>query len=259
VDFFYWGGPVYCKTAKDLKWLRPTKVMCNPQEGASNSSYFYSLGKDPLEKLLRKSGLSADKVRSIGFGGFSAFHQFLNPMLKIPEVCKRVDYVHLADACFQGVGATKPHGGYVAFAKRAANGDARMTITTNGPWGKDISYMGPSGSKYEGRQFNLISGAKCIEMVWQAAVGRLIESDADVPPGVPRPQKIFREGQLFWFHYESGLKDPHGGHTNQLAQPYMQMYGVPWMGSDRNVLADCGTAAVFAALGYLGVKSFLEK
>lgn len=262
MDFFYWGGPVYCKQANNLVWERPTKVLCNPQEGSSNSTAFYGLGSDPLGALFRKAGLDPSSVGSIGFGGFSAFHQFLNPALKLPEVCNRVDYVHLADACFQGAGSTQPHTGYVAFAKRAVAGSARMTITTNGPWGKDISYSGPTGSKYEGQQFNLISGAKCIELVWRAVVGEPVESSADVPPGVPSPQRIFRKGELYWFHYESGLKDPHGDHANLLAQPYMQMYGVPWMAGSRGMFKldpmSLFVGAVFAAAGWLGVRHFLE-
>lgn len=262
-DFFFWGGPVYCKQANNLIWRRPTKIMCRPQEGASNSSFFSSLGSDPLGRLLDKSGLSLAKVGSIGFGGFSAFHQFLNPMLKIPEACQRIDYVHLADACFQGSAATTPHTGYAAFARRAAAGQARMTITTNGPWGKSISYSGPKGSKYEGKQFNLISGAKCIELVWRGVVGAPVDSSADIPAGIPKPQRVFRKGELYWFHYESGLKDAHGDHANQLAQPYMQMYGVPWMGGERGSRlgssSDLIVAAVFAALGWLGVNSVLEK
>lgn len=262
-DFFFWGGPVYCKQANALVWKRPTKVMCHPQEGASNSSFFHSLGADPLGRLLESSGLSKAEVGSIGFGGFSAFHQFLNPMLKIPEVCERVNYVHLADACFQGAGATSAHTGYAAFARRAVGGQARMTITTNGPWGKNISYTGPAGTKYEGQEFNLISGAKCIELVWRQVVGEPIESTADVPKGIPKPQKIFRKGQLYWFHYESGLKDPHGDHANLLAQPYMQLYGVPWMAggglTGRIRTGGLAVSAIFAALGWLGVNLFLEK
>lgn len=257
-DFFYWGGPVYCKQAKNLEWLRPTKVLCNPQEGSSNSTAFYGLGSDPLGALFRKAGLDPAQVGSIGFGGFSAFHQFLNPLLKIPAACERVDYVHLADSCFQGAGATSPHTGYVAFAKRAVAGKARMTVTTNGPWGKAISYTGDG--KYAGQKFNLTSGAQCFELVWRAAAGELVGS-AEAPTGIPQPTKTFRKGELYWFHYESGLGDPHGDHANVLAQSYMQKYGVPWMGGERGLsIGDpksIAVGAIFAVLGWMGVRWYL--
>jgi hypothetical protein len=250
-DFFYWGGPVYCKQADNLAWQRPTKVFCHPLEGSSNGAFFSQLGADPLTALLTKAGLDPASVGSVGFGGFSAFHGFLNPMLAIPAVCERTNYVHLADACFGGAGATEPKSGFLAFAKRAVAGKARMTVTTNGPWGKDISYMGPEGSKYAGQQFNLTSGAKCFQAVWDAAAGSL-GGDPEPPAGIPAPARAYRKGELYWWHYETGLKDPHGGHVTTLAQPIMQMYGVPWMASPSagfgvNWLA----AAAGGVLGYL--------
>jgi hypothetical protein len=191
-------------------------------------------------------------VGSIGFGGFSAFHGFLNPMLASPGVAERTTYVHLADACFSGAGATEPKSGYLAFARRAVAGQARMTVTTNGPWGKDISYSGPADSKYAGQQFNLTSGAKCFQAVWDAVTGGSYGGDPEVPPGLPPPARAYRKGELYWWHYDSGLKDPHGGHVTTLSQPIMQMYGVPWManpssGSSVNWLA----GAAGAMLGYL--------
>lgn len=229
-DFFYWGGPVYCSTAEKLAWERPTKVLCKPLEGSSNGAFFSTLGADPVGSLLAKAGVT--ERGSIGFGGFSAFHGFLDPLLQAQA--DQVDYVHLADACFQGAGATAAKKGLLAFAKRAVAGKARMTVTTNGPWDQDISYWGPAGSKYEGTKFSLTSGAKCFGNVWREAVGSLAEASADIPAGVPKPDRIFRAGELYWFHYEGkGVKDPHGWHTNELARPFMQLYGVPWMAGHR--------------------------
>lgn len=244
-DFFYWGGPVYCSTAEKLTWERPTTLMCKPLEGSSNRSFFSTLGSDPISSLLSKSGVS--ERASVGFGGFSAFHGFLDPLLQAQA--DQVDYVHLADACFQGSGATAPKKGLLAFAKRAVAGKARMTVTTNGPWDKDIHYWGPAGSKYEGVEFSLTSGAKCFGNVWREATGGKGEGIADVPPGVPQPSRIFRAGELYWFHYEgSGVKDPHGWHTNELARPYMQMYGVPWMAGHRGGMGSMSGPALGVAL-----------
>jgi hypothetical protein len=266
MDFFYWGGPVYCKQANELKWERKTKVFCNPQEGMSNQAYFLRLGKDPLNTLLRKAKLDPKEVQSIGFGGFSAYHQLINPMLKIPENCNRIDYVHLADACFMGPNPKKPKTGFACFAKRAVNGDCRMTATTNGPWGKPISYWGPKGSKYEGVFFNLSSGAQCFEQVWKAAAGDLV-GDPEVPPGVPPPTRAYKKGELYWFHYEKGFGkagNPHGGHVGILSTPYMQMYGVPWMAGHRGFLGGLDSSGlmvggIFAALGYLGMNYYQDK
>lgn len=257
-DFFYWGGPVYCKQATGLVWQRETKVFCNPLEGSNNGAYFSTLGPDPIGKLLAKNGVV--QRGSIGFGGFSAFHGFLDPLLKVQA--DQVDYVHLADACFQGAGATAAKSGFLLFAKRAVAGQARMTVTTNGPWDKDISYWGPAGSQYEGRQFNLTSGAKCFHNVWREATGDQGPSSAEIPAGVPAPDKVFRAGELYWFHYESSrFKDSHGAHANELAQPFMQHYGVPWMAGNRGGLlpglgggaGGISPAALIGAMAVLGL------
>jgi hypothetical protein len=212
-----------------------------------------------LDTLLAKAGLDPKNVGSIGFGGFSAYHQFLNPLLQVPGVADRVDYVHLADACFSQPNPTEAKKGFLLLAKRAVAGKARMTVTTNGPWGKSISYSGPKGSKYEGRQFNLSSGAQCFEQVWRAAAGEL-SGIAEVPKGIAQPTRAYKKGELYWFHYETGLSDPHGDHARQLAEPIMQMYGVPWMAGHRGLQLDMKgllVGSVFAGAGYLGYKYFL--
>ncbi|MHC4617164.1 MAG: hypothetical protein ACYTEQ_05355 [Planctomycetota bacterium] len=256
MDFFYWGGPVYCTQANNLKWERPTKVFCNPQGGIANQNYYYGLKGGtgtPLDNLLKRAKLDPATVGSIGFGGFSAFHQFLNPLLKEPEDNKRVDYVHLSDACFQGYLASKPHAGFLAFGKRAVAGAARMTVTTNGPWGQNIRYS------HAGHDYHLTSGGKCFKLVWDA-LGVSSRGEPDVPPGIPPPDKAFRAGQLYWFHYEQGGRaDSHGYHVRELAQPIMQFYGVPWMGGQRGLVAlpslswpRVAVAGAFAAVGYFG-------
>lgn len=250
MDFFYWGGPVYCSTMDKVEWQRPTKVYCKPLTGSENGAFFYGSLKgsgDPLGTLLAKAGVP--EPGSVGFAGFSAFHGFMEPMLQAAS--DRIDYVHLADACFSGAGSTTAKPGFVAFAKRAASGAARMTITTNGPWGKDIHYS------HAGKSYDLTSGAKCIEAVWKAAVGNMSQADAKVPPGVSKPDRIFREGELYWFHYESGLGDPHGDHANKLAAPYVQLYGAPWMGGERGGLVEgkkLVVGSIFTALGFAGAR-----
>lgn len=257
-DFFYWGGPVYCSTIEQVKWRRETDVFCNPQEGSSNRAFFDSLGSDPLQNLLAKAGVP--KPASVGLAGFSAFHGFASPLLEVAG--DRVDYVHLADACFQGAGATEPKAGLAKFAARAVAGKARMTVTTNGPWDKDISYWGPAGSKYEGTKFSLTSGAKCFHNVWRAVTGDAGASDAQLPADVPAPDRVFRKGQLYWFHYEGrGQADPHGWHANTLAAPFIQLYGVPWMAGERPVGAAAGSAAkvvaAMAAVAAAGLGGYL--
>jgi hypothetical protein len=253
-DFFYWGGPVYCSTAKKIVWERPTEVLCKPLEGSSNNAFYHTLGPDPIAKLLSKAGVT--ERGSIGFGGFSAFHGFLSPLLD--KFSDQVDYVHLADACFQGAGATTAKSSYVKFGRRAIAGQARMTVTTNGPWDKDIHYWGPKGSKYDGVKFSLTSGAKCFHNVWKELTGDAAQTSVELPAGVPQPDRTFRKGELYWFHYEgTGQKDPHGWHVNELATPYIQKYGVPWMAGHRGVLggAGAGKAAVVGGLALLAALS----
>ncbi len=228
-DFMYFGGPVYCSTIKKVAWKRPTEILCKPLEGSSNRRFYDTLGPDPIGKLLQKANVT--NPGSIGFAGFTAFHGFLSPILE--KFSDRVDYVHLADACFQGAGATGAKIGFANFARRAIEGKARMTVTTNGPWDQDIHYSGPAGSKYEGTRFDLTSGAKCFHNVWREVTGDAPPADAEVPPGVVRPDRIFKKGELYWFHYDGkGVKDPHGWHVNELAAPYIQLYGVPWMAGE---------------------------
>jgi hypothetical protein len=240
MNLFYWGGPVYCKTANEIAWVVPTTVVCNPKEGSSNRAYFDSVRSDPIADVLKKSKQQSYDRR--GFGGFSAFHGYMDPVLQ--EHHEKIDYVHLADACFQGAGATAGKKGFVLFARRAAQGQARLTMTTNGPWDKDISYMGPAGSKYEGQRFNLTSGAKCIHNVWREAFGQEpVPVSLETPASVPRPDKIFKNGECYWFHYEGkGVKDPHGWHVNTLAAPYIQMFGAPWMGRVESPFSRPGSA-----------------
>lgn len=249
-DFFYWGGPVYCSTAEKIQWQRPTRVYCHPLEGSSNGAFFSTLGSDPVTTLLSKAG--ASDAQSVGFGGFSAFHGFLDPLLQAQA--DRVDYVHLADACFSGAGSTTAKKGFLAFARRAASGQARMTVTTNGPWEKDIHYWGGKGTKYEGVEFSLTSGARCFSNVWREAIGSPAsaqDSSPAIPDGVPKPDRVFRAGELYWFHYEgTGQKDPHGWHANTLALPYMQLYGVPWMAGDRSSASGEGPFSLPPTVGF---------
>jgi len=248
-DLLVWGGPVYAKTAQSVTWGAPTKVLTLARDGSQASAALYQQlsAKDGFAwaELARRAGIDPAQLGSLGLAGFSAFHGLANPMLASPIDRERVCYVHLADACFSGAGATAPKSGYLAFALDAVRGDALLVATTNGPFGEDIHYC------YEETCYDLTSGAKCIAAVWDAA---LRETGADVrrpevPPGVPTPTNAWQMGNFLWFHYESLPGDPHGAHANQLAAPYMQFFGAPWM-ADRTypgMRTESSTAAKLAA------------
>jgi hypothetical protein len=195
--------------------------------------------------MCERAKISPEELGNLGIGGFSAFHGFANAFLKNAEDYSRCAYVHLADACFLGAGATSPHAGYAKFATDAAMGlsGKMMTATTNGPWGKPLSYSWDYGNG-DVVNFNLTSGAQCFELVWnEATKGGLNVSTPETPPGMPPPDRAMRVGNLIWLHYEkmvSGLPkpcggeySPHGWHVVALATPMMSHFGAPWMADVR--------------------------
>lgn len=247
MDLMAFGGPAGPCYAQKVGWLRPTTVLSVSAGSARNTStdqaavYSGLAARDGYawKAMCEKAKVAPADLGSLGIGGFSAFHGFANAFLKNPQDSAKCSYVHLADACFQGAGATTPHAGYLAFAKKAVSGSKLMTVTTNGPWGKALSYSWtyPEGDTVK---FNLTSGAQCFELVWNAAAGAGINvAVPEIPPGVPQPTKAIRVGNLIWCHYEQmtpGLAAPcggeysqHGWHVVALATPFMQHYGAPWM------------------------------
>jgi hypothetical protein len=233
MDLMCWFGPVYCSTLDAVRWERPTYVWCHPLEGASNVTYASQLTSagngSPLNALLataereaHQKGVpfDAETVGSVGMGGFSAAHQLMNPILKVPGDRARISYVHLADSCFLGAGATNPHEGYAQFAAEAMRGQKTMSITSHGPRG-DIHYSGPDGHKYD-----LTSGSSCVQLFWDAAHNLAGGSDSrpSIPRGLPTPTAAHQIGNCTWLEY-----DPwdHGEHANKFAAPCVQAFGVP--------------------------------
>jgi len=261
MDLMAFGGPAGPCYAQQVAWQRPTQVLSVSAGTERNTStdqaavYAALAAQDGYawKAMCSKAGIDPADLGNLGIGGFSAFHGFANAMLENPIDAAKCCYVHLADACFLGAGATTPHQGYAAFAKKAALGidNKLMVATTNGPWGKDLSYSYtyPEGDTVS---FNLTSGAECFNLVWNAAVSAdMSVSVPDVPPGIPTPTRAMRVGNLLWFHYETmtaGLPHPcggeytqHGWHCVALATPFMQMYGAPWMaGQQGGLMAGLG-------------------
>jgi len=234
MDVVFWGGPVYCNTLDNIRWERPTKIVCVQAEGSTNNATLYT-SRGSLEALVDVS------LGRVGLAGFSAFHGFARAVLASQDR-DRVDYLHLADACFEGAGATQPFAEFLWFANEAVAGRRRMTITTNGPWGQDIHYS------YGGTNYDLTSGAKCVQLFWDLVVPQGEALPASVPDGLPQPTKAQRYGELYWFHYEKG---GHAWHANELAAPIIQAYGAPWLarGTEGDMgatfKADCSDAIVW--------------
>jgi len=253
MDLMAFGGPAGPCYAQKVAWQRETKVLSVAAGTAKNTStdqaavYQALSARDGYawKAMAQKAGIDPGALGNLGIGGFSAFHGFANSLLKNPTDFDRCCYAHLADACFLGAGATSPHQGYANFATKAAAGvgGKMMTATTNGPWGKPLSYSWDYGNG-DVAHFSLTSGAQCFELVWNAAVGAGVGvSVPETPPGMPPPDKAMRMGNLVWFHYEkmvSGLPkpcggeySPHGWHVVALATPMMSYYGAPWMADVR--------------------------
>jgi hypothetical protein len=262
-----------------VAWRRPTAVLSVSAGTPRNTSdeqygvYAWLAARDGYawKQMAEKAKINPAELGSLGIAGFSAFHGFANGFLKNPVDAARCCYVHLADACFLGAGATKPHEGYAKFATEAAlgKGDKLMVATTNGPWGKPLEYSYDYGDPSGPVHFSLTSGAQCFELTWNAAMAAVggKPSKPEVPPGLPEPSRSFRVGNLIWLHYETmtkGLPNPckgeytlHGWHVSALATPLMQYYGAPWMAGERGgalsapggstaKLVVAGAAAVFA-------------
>ena len=258
-DVMVWAGPINCDTLDKVQWQRPTTVFCKQLEGASNDAYGAKLiaTGDPIKALLADAKF-AGVPGALGLSGFSAAHEWLSPVLAVAG--EAVSYVHLADSCFQGAGATVGKPGYVAYAKLAAAGKVRMTITSNGAnFDEDIHYKGPAGSKYENTNFDLTCGSKCVRNFIREAVGDVSEVPFDLPPGIPAPVHMFRKGELYWAAYPDTIaKDPHGFHITLVA-PFVNMYGAPWLaGSRGGILGGLGltsnqkAALLLAAVGIGG-------
>jgi hypothetical protein len=228
---------VYAKQAEAVVWERPTKVLTVPRDGSSANAAAYAqfAAADGFAwaALARKAGIDPNALGSLGIGGFSAFHGAGNAMLANAEDRARVCYAHLADACFSGASGSAPSppkSGYLAFAREAVAGDKLLVATTNGPWGKDIHYCWDYGDSRGNVCYDLTSGAKCIQAVWEEAVGNSAVKTPDVPPGAPPPTNAYQCGNFLWFHYEdgAGTGDPHGVHAS-MATAYIQYFGAPWM------------------------------
>lgn len=230
-DLVIWGGPVFADTLKPVQWLRPTKVWAHPLEGQSNAAFWEQLkatGK-PLETILSMAKMT-EYPGAIGLAGFSAAHEFMSDL--VGAVGDRIAALHLADSCFQGAGAATGKVGYVSYAKLAAAGKVRMTVTSNGEdQNADIHYKGPAGSKYENTTFDLTSGTKCVRNVVRDAFGGdLPETSFNLPADLPyRPIRMYKKGEFRWLVYpNSTTADPHGVHI-KLAVPLIQAYMAPWL------------------------------
>lgn len=260
VDLLYFGGPILSRTFDNIEWRRPTKVLPVPRDGMANNAYFFSLPEPKVDALFAAAGIAPEDQGSFAMTGFSAAHSFMNPMLKTAEGLARTEFVLLQDSCFLGEAATEPHQGYVEFAKLAMAGKKRMVATSNGPAGANIAYSGPDGTQYR-----LTSGAKCVQMFWDAATGSAEGEPVAAPPGAPEPTFGKRIGELYFFHYETAPKgeNPHSWHSTVLSPFYMQEFGVPWMAGERPGFSFPGStryvaAVAGAALGYWAARELLK-
>jgi len=249
-DLLIWGGPVYCSTADKVEWLNPTVISCKSLTGTANGDYYFSLkGQGSALDAIIAKAMAGEQPENIGIAGFSAFHNFANPMLKDDTDRSRIAYIHLADACFDGVGATSPKQGYLAAAIEAIQGDKLMVSTTSGVPGVNVTY-----SKGGGGTFTHKNGHDSFKLVWDAALEATGASEVDLElPDLPAaPVWAKRAGNLIWLSYEQTIK--HEDHANLIAVPLMNYFGAPWMqGRDRPTWKE----KVFGALPLLVVAAIV--
>jgi len=245
MDFLYWGGPVYCDPAAKLKYERPTYVFCNPRSGQDNAAYYQTLlagpGATPLDNLLLRAEKAARRasvpfvaaeVGAIGIAGFSAFHAFANPLLKVAEDRARIAYVQLTDACFLGPGATKPHGGFAAYAAEAVRGEPKlMVVSTHGPRGI-IRY------EHAGKKYELSSGSSSFQLAWDAAAAGTVPVTPSPLEDIEPATASRQAGGLIWYEYDS---HDHGWQANVLGPAMLRQFAVPWLA--RGSITPCGSGA----------------
>lgn len=205
-----------------IEWLEPTNVYAAPRAGSeANRAVYQQLAQRDgfaWKALCERVGIAPSDDVHFGLVGFSAFHGFASSWLANPEDRSRTRYVHLADACFMGAGATKPFSSFAAYAELAMRMQARMVVTSNGPWGKDIHY------EYQGKKYDLTSGAKCVKLFWDAALKQtgVEEETIEALALVREPTRCVRAGAADWYHYESL---GHAIHVHELMVGYVQAFG----------------------------------
>jgi hypothetical protein len=221
----YWGGPAYCKTIGEVAWPEGTKTCCKPATGQANRTIYDSLGGKGIDGLVRLCGNEPAAFDLVGIAGFSAFHNLANPLLKEPASRERISFVHLADACFTGAGATAPHAGFAAFAAEAAVGKKLMVATTSGVPGQNVTYKDPNS----GNKVTHANGSDSFKLVWESALkatGQRVDA-VEAFQGLPVPVVAQRMGNLWWLDYQG--TQSHENHANVLAAPLMTALAVSWM------------------------------
>jgi len=272
-NLLYWGGPVTGSQPNAVDWGAPTKIVTVGENGSeANASRAAALiqagGGCGWKALAKKAGLAPEEVGSFGIAGFSAFHGAAREFSRSDCDFSRISYIHLADACFMGAGASKPYEALLRFARAAVDpGSGKLMVaTTNGPWDQALHYS------HAGTNYDLTSGAQCFRLIWNAATaGKSISTSVSLPPGLPAPTLAQRCGNLIWLHYEPKGSDSHGYHVHVLATPLMQWFGAPWMRGERpssglpipvGMPTDLGSVlagAAAAVLGFLGFRWFRRR
>jgi hypothetical protein len=261
-NLLYWGGPVTTAQPSAVEWQVPTKIVCLARDGSeANAAAYAELARAhgyAFPAIAEIAGLDPAAVGSFGIAGFSAFGGFANRLLSNAEDFSHTSFVGLFDACFLGAGATEPHAGYARFAEQAASGARKlMVVTSNGPWDQPLHYCWDYGPPRGRVCYNLTSGAQCVRLFWENAVGARQVVRPTLPASLPEPTLAQQVGNLIWLHYEPAGKDPHGFHVHTLATPLLSWYASPWMAegiypgsptsSASKWLAAAGGAAAVAA------------
>jgi hypothetical protein len=231
-DFFFVGGPMRSTTIDSVNWAEPTQLYNKPIDGsaANQSFYFTSLagrGEPGIDVLIRMAHLEPSAVKSVGIGGFSAFHGLANELLKEPESRKRINVVYLADACFGGTAPKEPKQGYFAYATEAFKRNKLMIATTSGQAGVPVTYT------YEGRTVTHGSGHDCVRQLYEAVQSAVPRTERvpELPLGLPEPVRAVQAGNFIWLDY--GTRISHAEHATKIMAPMLQHYAVGWMASKR--------------------------
>lgn len=229
-DFFFVGGPMNSSSIESVDWAKPTTIYNKPIEGSSSNQSFYfsslaNQGRPAIDVLMHMASLDPTSVKSVGIGGFSAFHGLANELLKEEASRRRINMVYLADACFGGTAPKEPKQGYFAFATQAFKREKLMIATTSGEAGVPVTYT------HQGNTVTHGSGHDCIRQLYEAcqsAVPR-VERVPELPVGLPEPVKAVQAGNFIWLDY--GTRISHAEHATKIMAPMLRYYGVGWMAS----------------------------
>ncbi len=230
-----WAGPVYAPHASpysngdigNVDWIgEDVRVVTYSFNGSTGAGIYSSLldsSGRALPAIAAKSGMPLDAYSKVAVAGYSAGHNFLNPLLQSDG--DRIDACVSIDACYSATNPPWTKAGYVSFGEKAARGEALMVLAATGSSHGGAGYPSSSGSECAIANFDAAASG--------AGVGaQVIDSGLVVPPTTSE-----RAGNLILLDYGlQQFKDlpnpgqiPHWHIINNLSRDIFQTYLAPYL------------------------------